>query len=395
MRPRLTRRLAGFGTTIFTEITRLATEAQAVNLGQGFPDFDGPDFVKEAGIAAIRAGHGQYARMAGIPPLVRALSEKYLRDYGLAYDPDTEITVTSGATEALWATIGALVDVGDEVILFEPFYDSYRAAIHAAGAVPRSVALRPPGELEAGWAFDPEQLRSTINERTRLIVLNTPHNPTGKVFRRHELELIAELAIRHDLVVVSDEVYEHIVFSGNHVPFATIPGMRERTVTLSSLGKTFSLTGWKVGWTCAPPELTAAVRTAHQFITFATATPLQWGAIAAIEVPKSYYHQLHAEYAARRERLGRGLEAAGFEVYWPEGTYFIAAGFSRFNFDHDVEFVKHLIREVGVACIPPSAFYLHPELGRRWVRFAFCKRQDTLDAAISRLARLGSPNAMP
>ncbi len=388
MRPRLTRRLAGFGTTIFTEITRLANEAKAVNLGQGFPDFDGPEFVKEAGIAAIRAGHGQYARMAGIPPLVQAISAKYQRDYGITWDPETEITVTSGATEALWATIGALCDVGDEVIVFEPFYDSYRAAIHAAGAVPRAVAIRPPGELATGWAFDPDQLRGLVTDRTRLLILNTPHNPTGKVFTKAELALIAELAIRHDLVVLADEVYEHLVFSGVHVPIASLPGMRERTVTISSLGKTFSLTGWKIGWTCAPPELSAAVRTAHQFITFATATPLQWGAVAALQAPPTYYTELLADYSARRELFGRGLEAAGFEVYWPEGTYFIAAGFSRLGYDHDVEFVKHLIRDAGVACIPPSVFYLHPELGRRWVRFAFCKRDETLHAAISRLGQM-------
>lgn len=382
---RLTRRLAGFGTTIFTEITRLATEAKAVNLGQGFPDFDGPEFVKEAAIEAIRAGHGQYARMAGIPPLVQAISAKYLRDYGLEYNAETEITVTSGATEALWATIGALVDVGDEVIVFEPFYDSYRAAVHAAGAVPKAVTIRAPGELAAGWAFDPDQLRGAISDRTRLIVLNSPHNPTGKVFSRAELELIAELAIKHDLVVVSDEVYEHLVFAGVHVPLATLPGMRERTVTISSLGKTFSLTGWKIGWTCAPPDLTAAVRTAHQFITFATATPLQWGAVAALQAPPSYYETLLSEYRARREKFGRGLEKAGFDVYWPEGTYFIAAGFSRFGFNDDIAFVKHLISEKGVACIPPSVFYVNPEHGRRWVRFAFCKRDSTLDAAIERL----------
>lgn len=382
---RLTRRLAGFGTTIFTEITRLANEAKAVNLGQGFPDFDGPDFVKEAAIAAIAAGHGQYARMAGIPPLVQALSAKYQRDYGLAYDGETEITVTSGATEALWATIGALVDVGDEVVVFEPFYDSYRAAIHAAGAVPKAVTIRAPGELAAGWAFDPDQLRGAISDRTRLIVLNSPHNPTGKVFLRAELDLIAEIAIRHDLVVVSDEVYEHLVFEGTHIPIATLPGMRERTVTVSSLGKTFSLTGWKIGWTCAPPDLTAAVRTAHQFITFATATPLQWGATAAISAPRAYYDSLTADYTARRNKLGTGLEQAGFDVYWPEGTYFIAAGFSRFGFYDDIAFVKHLIAQKGVACIPPSGFYLNPEHGKRWVRFAFCKRDTTLDAALQRL----------
>lgn len=385
MRPRLTRRLAGFGTTVFTEITRLATEAKAVNLGQGFPDFDGPDFVKEAAAAAIAAGHGQYARMAGILPLTRALSAKYTRDYGIDWNPDTEITVTSGATEALWAAIGALCDVGDEVVLFEPFYDSYRAAVHAAGATPRAVTIRAPGQLAAGWSFDPDQLRASINDRTRLLLVNSPHNPTGKVFSSAELQLIADLAIQHDLVVVSDEVYEHLVYEGRHVPISTLPGMRERTVTISSLGKTFSLTGWKIGWVCAPPDLSAAVRTAHQFITFATATPLQWGAVAAVEAGPAYYAGLLAEYSARRTRMATGLEAAGFDVYWPEGTYFIAAGFSRFGFDDDVAFVRHLIAERGVATIPPSGFYLNHEHGRSWVRFAFCKRDETIDAALERL----------
>jgi N-succinyldiaminopimelate aminotransferase len=385
MRPRLTRRLAGFGTSVFTEITRLANEAQAVNLGQGFPDFDGPEFVKEAAIAAIREGHGQYARMAGILPLTRALSARYLRETGLEWNPETEITITSGATEALWASIGALCDVGDEVVLFEPFYDSYRAAVHAAGATPRAVTIRAPGELASGWAFDPDQLRRAINDRTRVILVNSPHNPTGKVFTREELQLIADLAIAHDLVVISDEVYEHLVYVGTHVPIATLPGMRERTVTISSLGKTFSLTGWKIGWACAAPELSAAVRAAHQFITFATATPLQWGAVAAIEAPPAYYTSFLHEYRARRTRLGTGLEAAGFDVYWPEGTYFIAAGFSRFGFHDDLEFVRHLITQRRVAVIPPSGFYLNPEYGRSWVRFAFCKRDSTIDTALERL----------
>jgi N-succinyldiaminopimelate aminotransferase len=386
MRPRLTRRLAGFGTTIFTEISRLAAEAQAVNLGQGFPDFDGPEFVKEAATAAIRDGHGQYARMAGILPLTRALAAKYRRDYGLTWDGEAEITVTSGATEALWAAIGALCDVGDEVVVFEPFYDSYRAAIHAAGATPRAVTLHPPAPGGRRWTFDPARLRGAINARTRLLLLNTPHNPTGKVFTSAELQLVADLAIEHDLVVVADEVYEHLVYEGRHIPIASLPGMRERTVTISSLGKSFSLTGWKIGWVCAPPDLSAAVRTAHQFITFATATPLQWGAIAAVEAPPAYYASLHDEYAARRAHLAHGLEAAGFDVYWPEGTYFVAAGFSRFGFDDDVAFVRHLIADRGVAVIPPSGFYLNPEHGRSWVRFAFCKRTATIDEALRRLA---------
>ncbi|MBM4390808.1 MAG: aminotransferase class I/II-fold pyridoxal phosphate-dependent enzyme [Deltaproteobacteria bacterium] len=387
MRPVLSRRLTGFGTTIFTEITRLANQHGAVNLGQGFPDFDGPEFVKEAAIRAIREGQGQYARMAGIPPLTAALAAKYRRDWALDYDADAEITVTSGATEAIWCAIQGLVDVGDEVVIFEPYYDSYKASILNAGGIPRAVTLQRPAAAGGRWHFDPDALRAAVNERTRVILLNSPHNPTGKVFTREELSLVAELALHHDLVVVSDEVYEHLVYDGQHVSIASLPGMRERTVVISSLGKTFSLTGWKIGWACAPRALTAAVRAAHQFVTFATATPLQHGAVAAIEAPRAYYDDLLAGYRARLGQLAGGLEAAGLEVYRPEGTYFIAAGIERFGRD-DVAFVKHLVEHVGIAAIPPSVFYDRPAFGRDWVRFAFCKKESTIAAALERLPRL-------
>lgn len=388
MRPALSRRLTGFGTTIFTEITRLATLHGAVNLGQGFPDFDGPDFVKQAAIAAIREGKSQYARMSGIPPLNEALSAKYARDYTLSYHPDTEITVTSGATEAIWDAIQGLCDVGDEVVLFEPFYDSYKASILNAGAIPRPVAIRRPAPGATQWGFDPDELRATINDRTRLILLNTPHNPTGKVFSRSELQFIADLCEKHDILCISDEVYEHLVYEGEHVPMASIDGMHARTVTISSLGKTFSLTGWKIGWACAPARLTAAVRAAHQFVTFATATPLQWGAVAAVSAPVAYYDELRTTYLRKRDKLATGLSAAGLQPYRPEGTYFIAAGFDGTGFTDDVAFARHLVEYVGIAVIPPSVFYDRPELGRTWVRFAFCKQDSTLDAAISRLAKL-------
>lgn len=392
MRPALSRRLTGFGTTIFTEITRLATLHNAVNLGQGFPDFDGPDFVKQAAIAAIREGKNQYARMSGVPPLNEALSAKYARDYTLSYHPDTEITVTSGATEAIWDAIQGLCDVGDEVVLFEPFYDSYKASILNAGAIPRPVTLRPPPvdteSRGSKWEFDPEELRAAINPRTRMILLNTPHNPTGKVFSRSELQFIADLCQQHDLVCISDEVYEHLVYEGVHVPMASLSGMHERTVTISSLGKTFSLTGWKIGWACAPAHLTAAVRAAHQFVTFATATPLQWGAVAALQAPVSFYDELHTSYLGRRDKLARGLDDAGLQVFIPEGTYFIAAGFAGTGFTDDVSFARHLVEHVGIAVIPPSVFYDRPERKQTWVRFAFCKRDSTLDAAVERLAKL-------
>lgn len=382
MRTPTAAKLAPFGTTIFTEMSRLAVEHGAVNLGQGFPDFDGPDFVKEAAVAAIRAGHGQYARMTGIPPLHQALAKKYQRDWGLTYAPDTEFTVTSGATETLFAAINGVCDVGDEVILFEPYYDSYKASVAMAGATYKLVTLRSPD-----WRFDVEELRRAFTPRTRAILVNTPHNPTGKVFSRAELEIIAALCIEHDVLCIADEVYEHLVYTGEHIPIATLPGMRERTITISSLGKTFSLTGWKIGWAAAPPPLSAAVRAAHQFITFATATPLQWGAVAALEAPTSYYADLREMYQKKRDRLATSLVELGFEVNAPAGTYFICAGIKRWGMD-DVAFAKWLVTTIGVAVIPPSAFYDHPTEGRDYVRFAFCKQDTTLDAALTRLQAL-------
>jgi len=388
MKPRLSRKLTGFGTTIFTEMTRLANERGAINLAQGFPDFDGPDFVKEAAVAAIRAGHGQYARMSGIPALNAALSRKYARDYALDYDGDTEITVTSGATEALFAALQGLCDVGDEVVMFEPFYDSYRAGVYMAGAIPRVATLhRSGGASGEAWAFDREAVRALFGPRTRVLLLNSPHNPTGKVFTRDELAFLAELCHEHDVVCISDEVYEHLVYDAVHIPMATLPGMRARTVTVSSLGKTFSLTGWKIGWTAAPPDLTFAIRSAHQFITFATATPLQHAAVAAIDAGPDFYRELSADFRQKRDLLVAGLTRIGFDVAVPAGTYFACAGFEAFGFKDDIAFSKHLI-EVGVAVIPPSVFYVNAEHGRSYVRFAFCKREQTLRAALSRLEAL-------
>lgn len=387
MRPRLSRKLAGFGTTIFTEMTRLANERGAINLAQGFPDFDGPAFVKEAAVEAIRAGHGQYARMSGVPALNSALSRKYARDYGLAYDGDAEITVTSGATEAIFAALQGLCDVGDEVVLFEPFYDSYRASVYMAGAIPRVATLRAPGPGVEAWSFDRDAVRALFGPRTRVLLLNSPHNPTGKVFDRDELAFLAALCEEHDVVCISDEVYEHLVFDGEHIPMATLPGMRARTVTISSLGKTFSLTGWKIGWAAAPPDLTFAIRSAHQFVTFATATPLQHAAVAAIDAGPDFYRDLTADYRRKRDLLVGELDRLGFDVIAPAGTYFACAGFARFGYTDDVAFTRHLI-ELGVAVIPPSVFYERPEHGRSYVRFAFCKREETLRAAVARLDAL-------
>ena len=383
MRPALASRLSDFGTTIFTEMTRLAIEHRAINLAQGFPDFDGPEFAKEAAIAAIREGHGQYARMSGAPELHRALSAKYRRDWKLDYAADTEITVTSGATEAIFASIQGLCDPGDEVVVFEPYYDSYKASVLMAGAVPRIVTLRTPD-----WEFDPQEVRRAFGPKTRALLLNTPHNPTGKVFSPDELEILGALCREHDAICVTDEVYEHLVYDGKHVPMAALPGMRERTITISSFGKTFSLTGWKIGWAAAPPDLTAAVRAAHQFITFATATPLQHGAAAALAAGPEYYASLLADYRGKRDYLVRELARIGFAVSAPAGTYFVCAGFRAFGFDDDRAFVRHLIENVGVAAIPPSVFYDHPEHGRSYVRFAFCKKPGTLERAVGRLEKL-------
>ncbi len=381
--PHLTSRLQGFGTTVFTEMTLLAQRHQAVNLGQGFPDFDGPEPIKAAAIEAIRGGHNQYCRMTGLPELNRAVAAHQERFYGQSYDPDREVTVTNGATEALFATFQALCEVGDEVVFFEPFYDSYRACVAAAGGVARLVTLRSPN-----FDYDPEELERAISPKTRAILLNTPHNPTGKVFSRSELTHIAELCRRHDLLAVADEVYEHLVFDGEHVSLASLPGMRERTLTISSAGKTFSMTGWKVGWVCAPEPLTAAVRTAHQFITFCNSAPLQPAMADALAFGDDFYRQLTADYRDRRDRLCRGLTEVGFGVRPPAGTYFVLADIRPLGYGDDVEFCRMLPREVGVAAVPPTAFYVNKAAGRHLVRFAFCKTAAVLDEAIERLRRL-------
>jgi len=362
-------------------MSRLAAKHDAVNLGQGFPNFDGPEFVKRAAIDAINAGHDQYARMFGIPQLNRAIADRFTGDTGLAIDSETQVTVTSGCTEAIAATLLGLVNPGDEVILFEPYYDSYRACVAMAGASAKFVTLRPPD-----FAVDEEQLRRAFSSKTRAVLVNTPHNPTGKVFSRDELELIASLCREHDAIVLSDEVYERLVFKGEHISIVAVEGMQERSVTLSSLGKTFSLTGWKIGWAIASPELTAGIRAAHQFLTFATATPLQHGAVAALRAPDSYYEQFVAGYRAKRDLLVEGLARLGFTVFPPDGTYFVMVDHTPFGFDSDIAFCRHLIEHVGVAAIPTSVFYHDPADGRSLVRFAFCKTEPTLREALSRMS---------
>ncbi len=388
-------RLKPFGTTIFTEMTLLAQKHGAVNLAQGFPDFDGPDFVKRAAVEAIQAGRGQYARMFGDPALNAALAAQWKRLTGREVNADTEVTVTSGCTEAIAAALLGVLNPGDGVILFQPYYDSYRACVAMAGGRPIFVTLRPPeaggpGISRAPFEFDEAELKRAFEQGPRAIVINTPHNPTGKVFSSMELELIAGLCREHGVVAITDEVYEFLTYDPErpHVRLATIEGMADRTITLSSLGKTFSLTGWKIGWAIASPELSRAVRAAHQFLTFATATPLQLAAAAAIEHGQEYIQGLVKEYAAKRAYLANEIASMELTVFLPEGTYFIMVDHRRAGKADDLEFCRFLTERVGVAAIPPGVFYDEPSLGRTLARFAFCKRWETLEEAVKRLRRL-------
>ena len=380
---RIARCLQPFGVTVFTEITALAGEYGAVNLGQGFPDWDGPEFAKQAAIASMDAGGAdQYPPSPGIPALRRALADRYGPLLGRDLDPDDEITVTSGCTEGLAASFLGLIDPGDEVILIEPYYDSYPVGMALSGARPRYLTLQPPD-----FTLDLEALAALITPATRAIVVNTPHNPTGRVFTDSEMTGIAGLCVDHDLIAICDEVYEEIYFEGEHLRLATYPGMAERTVLLSSVGKTYSLTGWKVGWAIAPPALTRGVRSAHQYLTFTTPTPVQHGTVGALAAPATYYDELRADYRRRRDRLIEGLAGVGFDVHPPQGTYFVMVGYSNLSDEDDRAFVQRLIREAGVAAVPPGPFYHDARAGHGLLRFAFCKSEDALDEAIARLAR--------
>ena len=376
--PYLSSRLQGFGSTIFAEMSRLADQHEAVNLGQGFPDFSPPGAVTDAAMAAIAAGHNQYAPVSGVPALREAIAGHQKRFWGLEFDPDTEVVVTAGATEGLCASLQALLEVGDEVVVFEPFYDSYRAGIAMAGAVGRPVPL-----ARGDHSFDPETLSNAITPKTRLVLLNSPHNPTGKVFTAAELDEIARLCVENDLLAVTDEVYEHLIFDGTHLPLASRPGMRERTVTISSAGKTFSVTGWKVGWVCAPAPLVNAVRTAKQFMTFVNGTPFQHAIATALDLGDDYFDGYVTGYRARRQRLADGLAARGFDVVDSAGTYFLTVDLGA-DVD-DVEFCLALPGRLGVAAVPASVFYADARNGRGLVRFAFCKSDEVLDEGIARL----------
>jgi len=377
--------LRTLGTTIFAEMSALATATGSINLGQGFPDTDGPDVVREAAVSALRSGHGnQYPPGIGIPELRNAIAAHQLRWYGQSVDADTEVLVTAGATEAIAATILALVDEGDEVIALEPYYDSYGACIAMARGVRVPVTLRAPS-----FRIDVEALRAAVTPRTRLLLINSPHNPTGMALTDAEREAIRSVAVENDLIVVSDEVYEHLVFDDRaHVPLATLPGMAERTITIGSAGKTFSFTGWKIGWAIAEPGLLNAVRTTKQFLTYVSGGPFQYAVAQALELPDDYYRSFTAELQRKRNLLSSGLASIGFDVSVPEGTYFVTTDIRPLGFDDGLDFCRRLPELAGVVAIPHQVFYDDLEAGRPLVRWAFCKQDDVLLEAIDRLSAL-------
>ncbi|MFO7592369.1 MAG: pyridoxal phosphate-dependent aminotransferase [Acidimicrobiia bacterium] len=379
----LAARFDGFGTTIFAEMTALAATTGAVNLGQGFPDTDGPAEVRDAAIDAIRAGHNQYPPGSGIPELRHAIAAHQRRFYDLEVDPDSEVLVTTGATEAIAATMLGLCEPGDEVLTFEPYYDSYAACIAMAGAERRVVTLRAPS-----YAFSIAELEAAVTDRTRLVLLNSPHNPTGKVFTRTELEQVAALCAERDLVVVTDEVYEHLVFDGEHIPIATLPGMRDRTLTISSGGKTFSFTGWKVGWVSGPRSMVDAVRVAKQYLTYASGTPFQRAIAVGLALDDTYYASFAADLRAKRDRLAAGLADTGLEVFPSAGTYFLTVDIRSIGESDGMEFCRSLPGRCGVVAVPNVVFYDDVDAGRPLVRFTFCKRDSVLDDAIDRLGAL-------
>ncbi len=381
--PYLAARLQGFGTTIFAEMSALAVRTGAINLGQGFPDTDGPAEVADAAVAAIRAGHNQYPPGPGIPELRAAVARHQKRFWGIDVDPDREVLVTAGATEAVAAALIALCEVGDEVVALEPTYDSYTACAAMAGARLRPVTLAPPS-----YAVDVAALAAAIGPQTRLLLLNSPHNPTGAVVSPAEMASIARLCVENDLLAVTDEVYEHLVYEGEHRPLCTYPGMAERTVSISSAGKTFSFTGWKVGWVTGPEPLVAAVRTAKQFLTYVNAGPFQHAVAVGLDLPDAYFDGLRDGLAAKRDLLCAGLEAAGFDVFRPSGTYFVTADVRPLGFDDGLDFCRTLPERCGVVAVPNSVFYADPARGRHLVRFAFCKRHEVLAEAADRLATL-------
>ncbi|MCA1632758.1 MAG: aminotransferase class I/II-fold pyridoxal phosphate-dependent enzyme [Acidobacteria bacterium] len=387
-RRRVSHKAGRFTESVIREMTREAMRYGAVNLSQGFPDFPAPEDLKLAAMRAIEEDVNQYAITWGAKDFREAIAEKTKWYLGIDCDPETELTVTCGSTEGMIAAMMATVDPGEEVVIFEPFYENYAPDVILSDARPRYVPLRAPD-----WAFDPDELRAAFNERTRAVIICNPNNPTGKVFTREELEFVAALCREFDALCFTDEIYEHITYpredrAVEHISMAQLPGMRERTVVVNSMSKTYSVTGWRVGYVIAPPDITNAVRKVHDFLTVGAAAPLQRAGAYALRLPPVYYEHLQNDYRRRRDMLLPVLEAAGFKVFRPDGAYYVMTDISAFGFADDVEFTRHLVREVGVACVPGSSFYSRPELGARQVRFCFCKKDETLEAAAERLQKL-------
>jgi len=387
-RPRTSEKASRFTESVIREMTRLAQKHSAVNLSQGFPDFPAPDALKQAACDAILGDINQYAVTWGAKPLRDAIARDFSRRYGVPVDPDTQLTVCCGSTEAMMATMLAIVDPGDEVVVFEPYYENYGPDAVLSGATPRFVSLRW-SDATREWAYDSGELAAAFSNRTRAIIINTPNNPTGKVFTRTELEEIAALCRKWGAIAVTDEIYEHILYDdARHVPMASLEGMADRTVTINSVSKTFSVTGWRVGWTIGPPDITAAIRKVHDFLTVGAAAPLQAASAAALALPDDYYRELAAHYRVRRDRLLGILQHAGFTCYAPRGAYYIMTDIAAFGFPDDVAFARHLVTDIGVAAVPGSSFYRDPASGRTKLRFTFCKKEETLAAAETRLAKL-------
>ena len=374
-----------FGETIFAEMSALAVKTGAINLGQGFPDTDGPREIAELAIAAIRDGHNQYPPGLGIKKLRDAISHHQMRFYGLEFDSETEVLVTAGATEAIAASLLAICEQGDEIITFEPYYDSYAASIALAGGVRRVITLNTPD-----YSFSIDDLEKLITAKTKAILLNSPHNPTGKVFTHNELSQISNLCIEHDLVAVCDEVYEHLVFEGQHIPLIQYPGMRDRTIQISSAGKTFSFTGWKIGWVCAQPALLDTVRTAKQFLTYVNGAPFQHAIAEALNLPDLYFDNFLEDMRVKRDCLSQGLEKAGLTTFTPQGTYFVTADIESLGYEDGKQFCLDLPVQCGVVAVPNVVFYDNKDLGSTLIRFAFCKRLDVLEEAVERLQTLES-----
>ncbi|HEY2955054.1 MAG TPA: aminotransferase class I/II-fold pyridoxal phosphate-dependent enzyme [Candidatus Eisenbacteria bacterium] len=384
MRTLVSHRSSLFTESVIREMTRLCQQHGGVNLAQGFPDFPAPEAIKQEAARAVREDVNQYAITWGAKRLRDAIAAKTARFTGLAFDPETEITVCCGSTECMAATMLALVDPGEEVVIFEPFYENYGPDAILCGATPRFVRLREPD-----WSYDPAELERAFGNRTKAIVINTPNNPTGKVFTRAELSHVAELCRKWDVVAVTDEIYEHILYDGaEHVPLAGLEGMRERTVTISGVSKTYSVTGWRIGYCLAPPALSSAIRKVHDFLTVGAPAPLQEAAAVALESPASYYAKLADNYRERRDYLLPALDAAGFRTFKPRGAYYIMTDISAFGAPDDVSFARSLVAGVGVAAVPGSSFYGDPDAGRRRLRFHFARRRETLEAAVERLSRL-------